>query len=79
MKFSKLNFKTATFVHTVSFMHKLHMEMRKSTVSACSLLWIHWEKSKEIKLKILAYFPGMCCVVTEFVYGKKIILFNLGK
>ena len=78
MKFSKLNFKTATFVHTVSFMHKLHMEMRKPTVSA-----VHYcgyiGRNQKRKLKILAYFPGMCCVVTEFVYGKKIILFNLGK
>ena len=48
--------RAATFVQTVSFMHKLHMEMRQPTVSACPLLWIRWEKLKDIKLKILAYF-----------------------
>ena len=36
-------------------------------------------ESKEIKLKILAYFSWMCCVVTEFVYANTIILFNLGE
>ena len=56
MKFSKLVCKAAIFVHAVSFMHKLRMEMRQSTVNACPLLWIRWEKLKEIKLKILAYF-----------------------
>ena len=40
----------------------------QSTVSACPLVWIRWEKLKEIKLKILAYFSWMCCVVAEFVY-----------
>ena len=55
------------------------MEMRQPTVSACPLLWIRWEKLKEIKLKILAYFSWMCGVVTEFVYANTIILFNLGE
>ena len=59
-------------MQTVSFMHKLRMEMRQPTVSACPLLWIRWEKLKEIKLKILAYFSRMCCVVTEFVYANTI-------
>ena len=53
--------------------------MRQATVSACPLLWICWEKLKEIKLKILAYFSLMCCVVTEFVYANTIILFNLSE
>ena len=53
--------------------------MRQPTVSACPLLWIRWEKLKEIKLKILAYFSWMCCVVTEFVYANTIIFFNLGE
>ena len=35
--------------------------MRQPTVSACPLLRIRWEKFKEIKLKILAYFSRMCC------------------
>ena len=30
---------SAIFVQTVSFMHKLCMEMRQPTVSACPLLW----------------------------------------
>ena len=33
-------------MQTVSFMHKLRMEMRQPTVSACPLLWIRWEKFK---------------------------------
>ena len=35
------------------------------------LLWIRWEKLKEIKLKILAYsvFVNVLTVVTEFVYA----------
>ena len=44
MKFSKLVCIAAIFVHTVSFMHTLRMEMRQPTVSACPLLWISWEK-----------------------------------
>ena len=43
---------TAIFVQDVSFIHKLRMEMRQPTVSACPLLWIHWEKLKEIKLNV---------------------------
>ena len=65
-------------MQTVSFMHKLRMEMRQPTVSACPLLWIRWQKLKEIKLKILAYYRE-CVVVTEFVYANTIILFNLGE
>ena len=34
---------------------------------------------KKMKLKILAYFFWMCCVVTEFVYANTIILFNFGE
>ena len=64
---------------TVSFMHKLRMEMRQPTVSACPLLWIRWEKLKDIKLNIFAYFSWMCCLVTEFVYANTIILFNLSE
>ena len=59
MKSSKLIYlicKAAIFVQTVSFMHKLRMEMRQPTVSACPLLRIRWEKLKKIKLDILAYF-----------------------
>ena len=56
MKSSKLVCRAAIFVQTVSFMQKLRMEMRQQSVNACSLLWIRWEKLKEIKLKILAYF-----------------------
>ena len=56
MKSSNLVCRAAIFVQTVSFMHKLRMEMRQPTVSACPLLWIRWEKLKEIKLNILAYF-----------------------
>ena len=62
---------------------KLRMEIRLPTVSAwrsaCPLLWMRWEKLKEIKLKILAYFSWMCCVVTEFVYANTIILFILSE
>ena len=56
MKSSKLACRAAIFVQTVSFMHKLRMEMRQPTLSACPLLWIRWDKLKEIKLNILAYF-----------------------
>ena len=65
-------------MQTVNFMHKLRMEMRQPTVSACPLQWIRWEKLKDIKLKMLAYFRE-CVVVTEFVYANIIILFNLGE
>ena len=77
MKSSKLVCRATIFVQTVSFMHKLRMETRQLTVSACPLLWIRWEKLKEIKLNSLAYFSWMCCVVAEFVYANTIILFNL--
>ena len=48
MKSSKFVCRAAIFVQTVSFMHKLSMEMRQLTVSACicPLLWILWEKLK---------------------------------
>ena len=63
-------------MQTVSFMHKLRMKIRQPTVSP--LLWIRWEKLKEIKLKFLLTFRE-CVVVTEFVYANTIILFNLGE
>ena len=60
MKSSKHICRAAIFVQTVSFMHKLHMEMRQLTVHACPLLWICWEKLKEIQLKILfTFFEGV--------------------
>ena len=65
-------------MQTVSFMHKLRMEMRQPTVGACPLLWIRWEKLKEIKLNILLTFRE-CVAVTGFVYANTIILFNLGE
>ena len=69
-------------MQTVSFMHKLHMGMRQPTVGIYPLLWIRWEKLKEIKLKILAYsvfVNVLTVVVTAFVYANTIILFNLGE
>ena len=60
-------------------MQTVSMEIGQPTVSAYPLLWIRWEKFKEIKLKILAYFSSECVVVTEFVYANTIILFNLGE
>ena len=79
MKSSKLVCSVAIFVQTVSFMHKLCIEMRQPTVSACPLLWISWEKLKEINHKVIAFLNVLCCVVTEFVYANTIILFNLGE
>ena len=63
MKSSKLVCGAAIFVQTVSFMRKLSMETRQPTVSACPLLWICWDKLKEIKLKILE-----CVVLSPSLY-----------
>ena len=63
MKSSKSVCRATIFVLTASFMHKLSMEMRQPTVSACPLLWIRWEQLKEIKLKILAYITFLECAL----------------
>ena len=64
MKSSKLVCRASIFVQTVSFMHKLRMEVRQPTVCPCPLLWIRLEKWKEIKLKILVYFHLECVVLS---------------
>ena len=47
MKSSKLVCRAAIFGQTVSFMHKLLMEMRQPTMSACPLLTV--DALREIK------------------------------
>ena len=42
--------------------------MRQPTVSACPLLWILWEKLKEIKLKILAHFSFVNVLLSPSLY-----------
>ena len=42
--------------------------MRQPTVSACPLLWIRWEKLKEIKLKILAHFSFVNVLLSPSLY-----------
>ena len=67
MKSSKLVCRDAIFVQTVSFMHKLRMEMRQPIMSARPLLWIRWKKLKEIRLKILLIFLE-CVVISPSLY-----------
>ena len=47
MKSSKFVCRAAIFVQTVSFKHKLRIEMRQPTVSACPLLRVRWGKLRD--------------------------------
>ena len=80
MKSSKLVCRAAIFGQTVSFMHKLLVEMRQPTMSACPLLTV--DALREIKgdqtENSCLLFLNVLCVI-EFVYANTIILFNFGE
>ena len=59
-------------------MHKLIVHGNEAANCECMPITVDTlGEIRKIKLKILAYFSWMCCVVTEFVYANTIILFNL--
>ena len=65
MKSSKLVCRVAIFVQTVSFIHKLSMEMRQPIVSACPLLWIRWEKLPTF-LECVVLSPSLYVLIQLF-------------